>query len=124
MFELPRIDNAYQELLEQYGIEYLGEKDSDKMPLSMEYDFDEYLSTPYEAVRAAFYGFDWNPFIEMNRSGDNRGRESFNPNRDYFAFNGYGNIVSIDARDLVYYLYDEIDEDYFYSWCQEMGYID
>lgn len=124
MFTLPRIDSEYQDLLEKFGQEYLSEKDPDKEPMDLESYFDEYIPTPYEAVRAAFYGYDWNPFIEMDRNGDHRARESFNPNRTYFAFNGAGNLVSIDERDLIYYLYDEIDEDYFYSWCQEMGYID
>lgn len=47
---------------------------------------------PTEILARAFYGYD-----ETYGSGDNR--EAFNPNRNYFRFNGYGNLVSNDFRD-------------------------
>lgn len=38
---------------------------------------------------------------------------SFNPNREYFKFNGYGNLVSADYKDYSCYLnYDLIDDLY------------
>jgi hypothetical protein len=32
--------------------------------------------------------------------------DSFNPNREYFTFNGYGNLVSSDYKDYSYLLDD------------------
>lgn len=52
---------------------------------------------PEEILRRAFYGHDadkWNT--------DSRGQKeygAFNPNRDYFHFNGYGNLVSSVYKD-------------------------
>lgn len=43
---------------------------------------------PVEILNRAFYGYD-----EDNRDS------SFNPNREYFTFNGYGNLVSSDYKD-------------------------
>ena len=60
------------------------------------YDLDEmFLKSPYDAIRCAFYG------ERFNFTNDN-----FNPNDDYFTFNGYGNLVSIDR----YYLQEYFDE--------------
>ena len=46
----------------------------------------------------------------------------FNPNHDYFYFNGYANLVSTDDADGYYE--DHIDRDYFLDWCDEQGYLD
>lgn len=35
---------------------------------------------------------------------------SFNPNRNYFRFNGYGNLVSSDYKDYSYYLNEDLIE--------------
>ena len=52
---------------------------------------------PEEILRRAFYGYD-EPINE------NEQRQPFNPNREYFYFNGYGNLVSIDEKDYSDYL--------------------
>lgn len=52
---------------------------------------------PTEILRRAFYGYD-----EDNYITDQYGRKeysSFNPNREFFRFNGYGNLVSADYKD-------------------------
>lgn len=36
---------------------------------------------------------------------------SFNPNRNYFRFNGYGNLVSADYKDYSFYLTEDLIED-------------
>jgi hypothetical protein len=62
---------------------YLG----DDRRLPMYFIEDEYFSqNPLELLRRAFYGHD-----EYG--------EEFNPNREYFYFNGYGNFISTDRRD-------------------------
>ena len=52
---------------------------------------------PEEVLRCAFYGYD----EPLNK---NEQRQPFNPNREYFYFNGYGNLVSIDKVDYSDYL--------------------
>ncbi len=51
---------------------------------------------PDELLRRAFYGYD-----EETYSTDKRGNRTygeFNPNREYFRYNTYGNLLSISKR--------------------------
>ena len=59
-------------------------------------DLDElYNDSPASEILArAFYGYD-----EMYTDKDGNHCEPFNPNRDYFRYNGYGNLVSTDYKD-------------------------
>lgn len=47
----------------------------------------------FDLLNMAYFGGD-----DWNKNG------SFNPNRDYFYFNGYGNLVSTDRRDYSFLL--------------------
>lgn len=60
------------------------------------YDLDElYHDTDASEILArAFYGYD-----EMYTDKDGNHTEPFNPNREYFRYNGYGNLVSTDCKD-------------------------
>jgi hypothetical protein len=49
---------------------------------------------PSEILARAFYGYD---DIYTNERGEHP--EPFNPNRAYFYYNGYGNLVSSDVKD-------------------------
>lgn len=100
----------FEDMMNDYGIEYLQENDSDNLPIDMD-SFDDFLDGPWEAVRSAFYG---------GRYGYKN--DSFNPNDPYFRFNGYGNVESIAYLDD--YLTDIIDEEEFYDWCVEQGYFE
>lgn len=62
-------------------------------------DLNEFFSNekPDEIIRRAFYGYD-----ETYTKDEQR--EPFNPNREYFYFNGYGNLVSINKVDYSDYL--------------------
>lgn len=108
-FDAPK-DWDFDKMIEDYGMEYLQETDSDNEPIDMD-SFNDYLDNPWEAVRSAFYG---------GRYGFDR--DSFNPTDDYFRFNGYGNVESIPYLDD--YLKDMIDEESFYDWCVEQGYFE
>jgi len=108
-FDAPK-DWDFEDMLDDYGMEYLQENDSDNEPIDMD-SFDEFLDSPWEAVRSAFYG---------GRFGFDR--DSFNPTDPYFRFNGYGNVESIPYLDD--YLKDMIDEESFYDWCVEQGYFE
>lgn len=52
---------------------------------------------PQEILFRAFYGFDADSW-HTDSSGE-KIYGAFNPNRDYFYFNGYGNLVSSDYKD-------------------------
>ena len=108
-FNAPK-DWDFEDMLNDYGMEYLQENDSDNEPIDMD-SFDEYLDSPWEAVRSAFYG---------GRFGFDR--DSFNPTDPYFRFNAYANVESIPY--LEDYLKDIIDEESFYNWCVEQGYFE
>ena len=56
---------------------------------------------PLELLRRAFFGYD-EPYEKCEQ------HYPFNPNRNYFYFNGYGNLVSTDECDYSDYL----DEDF------------
>lgn len=58
------------------------------------YDFDELHSNlkPSEILNITFYGYDEDTSSENNHT-------EFNPNRNYFRYNGYGNLVSADYKD-------------------------
>lgn len=66
------------------------------------YNMDElddlFCDTPVTTLlNMAYFGHD-----EENYYTDERGEkhyDSFNPNRNYFTFNGYGNLVSADYKD-------------------------
>ena len=62
-------------------------------------ELDElYNSTePSEILRRAYYGYDDDTYT-TDASG-NKAYGEFNPNREYFYFNGYGNLVSSDYID-------------------------
>lgn len=46
--------------------------------------------------------------------------EAFNPNRDYFYFNGYGNLISSDYKDYS----DKLDEYAIEEMSENRNYID
>ena len=52
---------------------------------------------PSELLYRAFYGYDEETYT-TDRDG-NKTYGAFNPNREYFRYNGYGNLVSADYKD-------------------------
>ena len=52
---------------------------------------------PSEILFRAFFGYDEETYT-TDRDG-NKTYGAFNPNRDYFRYNGYGNLVSADYKD-------------------------
>ena len=59
-------------------------------------------SDPLEILRRAYYGRDDDTWTTDNNGDKTYGE--FNPNRDYFYYNGYGNLVSSDYKDYSAYL--------------------
>ena len=62
-------------------------------------ELDEFYcdTEPSEILRRAYYGGDDNTWT--TDSYGNKTYGEFNPNRDYFYYNGYGNLVSSDYKD-------------------------
>ena len=63
---------------------------------------------PIEILNRAYYGYD-----EDSYHTDAHGKREygeFNPNREYFHFNAYGNLVSSDYKDYSDFLDDEFIE--------------
>ena len=83
-------------------------------------ELDElYNSTePSEILRRAYYGRDDDTY--MTDASGNRTYGEFNPNREYFYFNGYGNLVSSDYKDYS----DKLDEWAIEAMSENRYYID
>lgn len=64
------------------------------------YDLDEFYrdTEPTELLMRAFYGYDEDSWT-VNERGEREHYNSFNPNRNYFRYNGYGNLISADYKD-------------------------
>ena len=73
---------------------------------------------PQEILFRAFYGFDADSWHISNRG--EKIHEAFNPNRDYFYCNGYGNLVSSDYKDYS----DKLDEWAVEEMSENRSYID
>lgn len=88
--ENEEIFNQCVEELDSYN-GYLG----DDRYYSMNELNDFYRDTdPFELLQLAYYG--WDDDTYTTDSNGNRTYGEFNPNRDYFKYNGYGNLVSTD----------------------------
>lgn len=85
--------NATIEELDNYN-GYLGDDRYYNMDV-----LDEFYSgvEATEILARAFYGYDAETWT-IDGSG-NKTYGSFNPNREYFSYNGYGNLVSSDYKD-------------------------
>ena len=58
---------------------------------------NEFYSSPLEAMQRAYYGHDGEVYSTDEHGETHYGE--FCPMRDYFKFNGYGNLVSYDSKD-------------------------
>lgn len=90
----------------------------DKRCWDME-DLDElfYHTKPLDILYRAYFGHD-----EDNKIIDEYGNEhqgEFNPNRTYFKFNGYGNLVSTDIKDYS----GELDHWFIDSFVEEFNHL-
>ncbi len=71
-------------------------------------DLTNYIDTSdlwNSLIYRMFYGRDDDSFIAD--SSGNKEYSSFNPNREYYYYNGYGNLVSCDDKDYSSYLDNE-----------------
>ena len=73
---------------------------------------------PIEILYRAFYGRDDDTWTTDSRGDKTYGE--FNPNREYFYFNGYGNLVSSNYRDYT----GKLDHYFIESLSENRQYID
>lgn len=106
--------NSCMEELDSYN-GYLG----DNRYYSMD-ELDEFYNgtEPLEILRRAYYGRDDDTYT--TDSNGNKTYGEFNPNRDYFYYNGYGNLVSSDYKDYTAHL----DEYAIEAMSENRSYID
>ncbi len=89
-------EDIYNEVIEELDA-YNGYL-SDNRYFSMDKLDELYTGTePSEILRQAFFGYDEETYT-TDRDG-NKTYGAFNPNREYFRYNGYGNLVSADYKD-------------------------
>ena len=76
---------------------------NDKRCYEMEMLNELYNSTePIELLYRTFYGYDDDNYT--TDSAGNKTHSEFNPNREYFKYNAYGNLVSTNYKDYSAYL--------------------
>ena len=76
---------------------------NDNRYYSMDELNDFYSGTePLELLQRAYFGRDDDTWT--TDSSGNKTYSEFNPNREYFTYNGYGNLVSSDYKDYSYLL--------------------
>ena len=82
--------------------------------------FNEFYSgtEPIEILYRVYYGYDADTWT--TDSSGNKTYGEFNPNREYFTYNGYGNLVSANYKDYSTHL----DEYAIESMSENRRYID
>ena len=106
-------EDAFSEVIEELDSYngYLG--DDRYYPME---ELDEFYSNtePTEILTRAYYGHDDETYTLNDDGTKNFSTSTFNPNREWFYFNGYGNLVSSDYKDYSYrldnYFVDEVLE--------------
>lgn len=94
---------------------YLGDDKYYEMDMIDELYHD---TEPSEILSRAFYGHD-EDWYTTDEHG-NRQYSEFNPNRNYFKYNGYGNLISTDYID-----YSDYNDEYaVHAMLDNISYID
>lgn len=109
-------ENTFNECIEELD-SYNGYLGDDRY-YSMDELNEVYIgSEPIELLQRAYFGRD-----DDTWHTDAHGEKiygSFNPNRDYFYFNGYGNLVSSNYKDYT----DKLDEYFIEALLENRSYI-
>lgn len=122
---IDQLKEYFEKHLEEFArmIEFVDDIDDDLLNddrLIPMYYLNEELHgrTPTDIIERAFYGFDFAPYALMARSSFTPG--AFNPNAEFFYWNGYGNLVSVRQCLVPEYYSKFIDryhvEQIFNSW--------
>lgn len=123
-FDAPK-DWDFDEMVEDYGEEYLNEVGSDWEDYVHNMDDLEYYLEKEDLnwlLNRIYYG---GQYIK----GDFNTKETFDPNEEYYVVNGYGNFYSLSEYYKNDFIKDKIEElndgeESFYDWCVEEGYFE
>lgn len=123
-FDAPK-DWDFDEMVEDYGEEYLNEVGSDWEDYVHNMDDLEYYLEKEDLnwlLNRIYYG---GQYIK----GDFNTKETFDPNEEYYVVNGYGNFYSLSEYYKNDFIKDKIEElndgeESFYDWCVEQGYFE
>lgn len=122
-FKAPK-DWDFDDMLKQYGIEYLSENSSDSQDCVNYMEDLQYIMESQGLewlLDRLYYGGQW-------IRGDFNTKETFDHHEEYFVVNGYGNFYSLSDYYLDDYVKDTIEnvygEEEFYNWCVEQGYFE
>lgn len=103
----------YEDLRDEYGMMFLQEVDPDSAVYFMD-SLGEILDglDVFTIVKMVAYGgrYDYTVRDEGN---------VFNPMAEYFAFDGYGNLMSIEEHQIVKYLDECISSNDFENWLRK-----
>lgn len=83
-------------------------------------DLNEFYNgvEPIELLYRCFYGYDDDNY--MTDASGHKTHDAFNPNREYFRYNGYGNLVSSNYKDYS----DKLDNYFIDALIENRQYID
>lgn len=112
---------TYEELLEQYGEEYLYETNHEDEKFFPMEAFEEIALNGLEPMDI-FYGAR-QAYGYTTGDPNSKKTEWFNDD-DYFFFDGYGHWVSLAASQVADYLSFIVDKNDFMNWCSEMGFVE
>ena len=110
-------ENTFNECIEELDA-YNGYLVDDRYYYMEELDDIFCNAKALDILPRAFYGRDDDSW-HMDTHGE-KIYGSFNPNRDYFYFNGYGNLVSSDYKDYTH----KLDEYFINALLENRSYID
>lgn len=77
-------------------------------------------SKPSYILTRAFYGHSYSRFANEPEHKN----EEFNPNEEYFTFNGYGNLVSVSKFNWAHYWASILDESGYIEHAEREGYLE
>ena len=113
---------SYEELLDEYGLEYLREHNHGDYAL---YDMGEFNEIVNLDGMQAEDVFDMGRMAYSYITGDpNNKKNEWMWSDDYFFFDGYGHLCSISDGQLQDYFSYHIEESDFMEWCEDMGYTE
>lgn len=110
-------ESIYNECIEQLD-SYNGYLSDDRYYFMDELQELYHGTDPIEILQRAYFGHDEDTWT--TDSSGNKEYGQFNPNREYFKFNGYGNLVSTDYKDYTHLLDKYVVE----SMSENRRYID
>lgn len=121
----PPKDWDFDEMVEEYGEEYLNDVGSDWEDYIHDMDDLEYYLEKEDLnwlLNRIYHGGQY-------YNGDFHTKDTFDPNEEYYVVNAYGNFYSLSEYNKNDFIKDKVEyldngEESFYDWCVEQGYFE